>query len=54
MKQRIKEGFYFVDRGCENENYLFIKLLPAFKNKLSRKANGKCLSNFKVIWSLFY
>ena len=39
MKQRIKEGFYFVNRGMDNEQYLFIKILPAFKNKLIKKGS---------------
>ncbi len=31
MKQRIKEGFYYINRGCDNHKYLFVKLLPALK-----------------------
>jgi len=46
MRQRIKEGFYFVSRGCESDKYLFIKVLPAYKNKLSKKINKFSMGNF--------
>lgn len=36
MKQRIKEGFYFLNRGCSTNKFLFIKALPAYKAKLSK------------------
>ena len=41
IKQRIKEGFYFINRGCDNDKYLFVKMIPAYKQRIAKKGQGK-------------
>lgn len=41
MKQRMNEGFYFINKFMNDGKFLFAKLVTAYKAKIPVKKSGK-------------